>query len=144
MAISSYADEAALAGYMHRVLGRDELAQALDWSVARDDYQDAVDETLLVMDVTDVSTVTATTDLRKLRAVARAEVWRLVMSRTAGDYDVSLDGDSYKRAQLHKHAAAMFNQAKAEAVALGADDYAQQQKPSSIATTVSRRGIDTT
>lgn len=143
MAVTGYADEAAIANYMHDVLGADELATSLGWSVAAGDYQDAVDETLLVLDITDPSTLTATADLRKLRAIARAEVWRSVMSRTAGDYDVRLEDDTdTKRSQVHKHARAMFEAAKAEAVALGADDYDPQQKPAVVTTTIARRGMD--
>lgn len=141
MAVSGYGNEQQLAAFMERTLGRDELAASLDWSVMID-YDDAVDETLLILNITDLTTVTGATALRRLRAVARAEVWRAVMQRTAGDYDATIDGDSYKRSQLHDHAALMYADARAEAVALGVSDYDTQQKPSVVATTISRRGYD--
>lgn len=141
MAISGYGNEAQLAAFMDRTLGRDELAAALGWSVTTD-YDDAVDETLLILDIADLSAVTGAAALRQLRAVARAEVWRSVMQRTAGDYDATLDGDSYKRSQLHDHAVAMYAAAREEAVSLGVEDYDRQLKPSVVTTTISRRGYD--
>ncbi len=119
MAISAYT-ETTFQHYLHSVLGRDELGQSLDWSVDNHDYLDALDEALLILDETDITQFTSSEDLRKLRAVGRVEVWRSVMSRTAGDYDVKLqDGSDYKRSQLHAHASKMFDVATSEATMLG-------------------------
>lgn len=119
---TSYTED-QLAKYMHDVLGDDELAAALDWRVEHDDYEEAVNESLLVYGVDSIDDITGRANIRKLRAIARAEVWRLVMSKTAGDYDVKLDSDSYSRSQLHKHAKAMYEHANSEAIRLGVTAY---------------------
>jgi len=141
MAITAFTD-LTFQHWLHSQLGRDELGTALGWTVDDNDYLDALNETLLVLDSA-ITAFTSSSDLRKLMAVGRAELWRSVMQRTAGDYDVKLqDGSDYKRSQLHAHALKLFNMARDEAIARGADDYDTMASPSSVPVTVSREGYD--
>ncbi|MCP5016125.1 MAG: hypothetical protein GY938_12770 [Ketobacter sp.] len=121
MAVSGYTDT-TFQHYLHSVLGREELGTVLGWTVDDNKYLNAVEETLLILDTTDITGLTSSADLRKLRAVGRVELWKSVMFATAGDYDVKLqDGSDYKRSQLHNQAKAMHEAAVKEAEQLGAD-----------------------
>lgn len=113
--------EQELADYMHGVLGNDEMARALNWSVDDGDYEDAVDETLLAYGVDDVATVTGRNNIRKLRAYARRELWRTVMQRTVGKHDTqaAVEGGGESHSQIHAHARKMFRMAEDEVQRLG-------------------------
>lgn len=105
-----------LAEYMHTVLA--DSATALGWSVAAGSYAEPVNEVTLACGVDDLSQVD---DVRKVRALARQEVWRQVMNTTALDYTYSDAGGSYNRQQLYEHARQSF---------LDAEQAARQYDPS--------------
>lgn len=117
MAIPSSYTEATLASYMQTVL--QDVGLALGWTTTPDDYQNAVDESLLLMEVDDIADISGRASLRQLRAAARITVWSQVAAATAGDYKFSADGGSYDRHQVHEHALAMKAQAESDAYALG-------------------------
>lgn len=122
MPVPTSYDEDQLALYMHAILGEDDTAKELEWTVAGLDYDEAVVETLFAMGVDSLATVTGRDAIRKLRVLARVELWRLVAQRTAGRFNQSMTnvgGASYSKAQVHEHAKAMLVQAESEAVALG-------------------------
>ena len=109
--------EHTLARYMHSLLG--EAAQILGWSVGEDseaagDYAEAVNETLLSLEVAEISEVPGG-DVKKLRALARREVWRSVVGATASYYDTTTDDMSNKRSQVNVQARAAYTEAAAEA-----------------------------
>lgn len=121
MAAPSSYSETTLAQYMQEVLS--EVATILGWTTTPDDYQTAVDETLLQYGVDDITTVTGRENIKKLRTLARVEVWRQAMAATAGDYDFSADGGRYNRSQVHEQAKAQHAMALQDAMAYGLDNY---------------------
>lgn len=118
MAAPTLYSEALFAQYLLDVLK--DTATALGWTT-QGDVQAAIDETLLALAV---STIADATEIRKLRAVGRREVWRLVASATAAHYAFSADGASYNRQQIHDHAVAALRLAETDCMAFGIDGYA--------------------
>ena len=117
MTIPTGYDHGALAAYMHELLGGDSaggIARTLKWSPVSD-YDEAVAETALALGVDDVAEVTGRDETRRLRAVARRELWRLVMQRTAHLVDASTEGGGQDHSQIWQHAQAMYESAAAEA-----------------------------
>lgn len=140
MAVTGYTDH-EFRRFMHDTLGEFRLTEQLNWKIHDGDYDEPLNETLLVLGLTDITTVTATADLRRLRAVGRAELWRHVMHRTAGYHQRGLNEAARSEQQIHQQAKALFEAAKSEAVALGVPDY-DGVKPAAVATTIVRRGIE--
>lgn len=103
--------EETLALYMHITLGN--VAEALGYDVS-ESYFEAVNETLLDYGVDDLSNAT---DIRKLRALARAQAWRKAANDTAGDYDFKAGDGSYNRSQVHEQCVVNLNMALTEAAA---------------------------
>lgn len=106
MAVPSAYNEAELMAYMRTVLGA--TATVLGWDDLAP-YQEPVNETLLAYGVVDIAQAT---DVQKLRALARVAVWQRVVDVTAGRYDISTDGQSLSRSQMHKHARESLRAAK--------------------------------
>lgn len=101
--------ESTLAAYMLTCLK--DVATQMAWTTLTD-VQEAVNEALLAYGVTDVASAS---DIRKVRKLARREIWRQVASATAGNFAFSADGASFSRQQIHEHAMQEFNVAVAEA-----------------------------
>lgn len=94
---------------------RDEVlkktATLLDWTQP-DDYQGAVNDTLIAYGVEDIADAT---NIPRLRAIGRREVWRAVVEDTAGMYGYTVDGETYNRQQINAQARAAFDQAEKDA-----------------------------
>lgn len=102
MALPTVYTEPELAVFMERVLGP--TATALGWAVGTDtagDYAEIVNDTLLTVGVSDIASAT---DIEQLRAVARWQVWRWAADALASKFDISTDGQSLSRSQLHEQA----------------------------------------
>ncbi len=93
MAIPSSYTELSLADFMRRITGN--VAAALGWTA--DDFDEAVNETLLAYGVDELSSVT---DVAKLRALARVAAWRALVDATAAEYNFSADGGTFSRQQI--------------------------------------------
>lgn len=117
MALSTYASDLELASYMHRVLGN--TATVLDLSPANGDYDEAVSDAVAAYGADDVSSISGRDNLRKLRALARREVWRAVRDSTAAHYRFAADNQTFDRQQIHEHAADMFRQAEIDCYEFG-------------------------
>lgn len=117
MAAPSSYSETGLADYMHAVLGP--VATALDYTSPAS-YVEAVNEALLDYGTDDISTVSGRDNIRKLRALAMVQAWRLVVQHVSGDYDFSADGGTYNRSQIQKQAAEALARAEQTAITLGA------------------------
>jgi len=109
--------ETQLAQYMDNILGP--VADAMGWVVVDGDYDEAVISSILTYGVDDVSTVSGSDNITKLRAIARVEAWRAVRDATAGHYDFSDGGVSLKRSQMHAQAVTSMLSAEAEAMQFG-------------------------
>ncbi len=84
------------------------VATELEWTVASADVQNAVNETLLSLDVEDFTTFTTGLLLRKVRAFGRREIWRQAMNVTAAEINVAADGASVSLSNLHNQCRALY------------------------------------
>jgi hypothetical protein len=113
VSIPAYATREELSEYMAAVVGAG-ISGTLGWT-APDSYDEAVIDTLIAYGG-DVKDVYEATDIPKLRAVARMEVWRAVMEQTAGFYDITApDGIRAVRNQIHAQAVAAYKEARRDA-----------------------------
>ena len=98
--------EKTLAEYMHAKLAN--VAKALDLHFYPDgpgDYQEAVNDALLMYGAETIDQVSGTDGIQKIRALAMVAAWRHVVTNFSALFDFSADGASYNRSQL-------FDQAK--------------------------------
>src|SRR5690349_20973513 len=105
MPVPSSYTEKPLAEYMHVKLGN--VAKALDLHFPPDgpgDYAEAVTDALLAYGTEDVSAISGSTGIQKVRALAMVAAWRHVVTNFAALFDFSADGASYNRSQLFKQA----------------------------------------
>jgi hypothetical protein len=115
MAVPSSYTETTLKTFMHDILGA--VATSLDWSVAAGSYDEILNETLFAYDTDDVTTISGRENLRKLRILARCEVWRAVMGEVSGDYDFIDEGGDNKRSQAFEMASKNYADAAIAAIA---------------------------
>lgn len=118
MAAPTSYSEATLAAFLLAELGN--VAVALGWT-AQPNVQPAIDEALLAYGVDEIADVTGRDNIRKLRAFARVEAWKLATNSLAGDYDFKADGGDYKRSQLHDQAVKALERAQDDAAEFDAD-----------------------
>jgi hypothetical protein len=112
--------EIDLAVYMASIAG--EIMTYLGWTAEENQVAEAVNETLLAYGTDDISTITESTNIRKLRAVARREIWRAIVNALASFIDYSApDGQALKESQLQTQAAAALALAESDCDALGID-----------------------
>lgn len=109
--VTSYTEQ-ELADYMRDILG--DVAVTLEWTDTDDlgNYKEAIQETLQAYGI---STIDQAIDVRKLRTIARREVWRAVMMATASNYRFGSDREQYFRQQFHEQAKAQFAIASTDA-----------------------------
>jgi hypothetical protein len=112
MALPSSYTESSLRDYMLFCVSA--LADTL--GLAASDFSEAVNDALVAYGVTDIALAT---NIAKLRGIAKAEAWRLIVTTTVGEYNFSADGGSYSREQLHKHAVDALARAEADAISRG-------------------------
>lgn len=114
MSIPASYTESTLADYMKDQLKT--IATILGWATTPTDYQEAVNEALLAYGETNIANITGAANLRKLRALARVEVWKAALAAVTGDFDFSADGGSYKRDQVFQHIKDNLSQATIDAL----------------------------
>lgn len=112
--------ESSLAAYMHAVLG--DTAGVLGWAQPAN-YLDVVDNTLLAYGVSDIAEAT---DIAKLRALARREVWRAVVAALVPHVDFETDGQRVSESQMRRAAESALAVAEADCAALNIGAYAVQ------------------
>jgi hypothetical protein len=111
MSVPTTYTASALIDYMASVVGPDTVA-ILKWTKPGS-YQEIVTDTLIAYGV---ENITEATNIRKLRAYARREVWRAVVEQTVPFYDLTTpDGIRIERDQLHAQAVEAFKQASRDA-----------------------------
>lgn len=127
MAIPTGYTEEGLMNYMHAAL--EGVGDVLGFDPPHG-YDDAFYEVMFVYGEDDVTAVSGSHNLRRLRAIARVEAWRKVMAATTGDYDFRReDGATYNRSQMNAQARQNFTQALKEARQLGVTAYQQTAAP---------------
>lgn len=115
MPIPTSYSEKTLAEYMHAMLGK--TARALDLHFDPNgpgDYTEAVNDTLLAYGTDDITTISGTSAIVKLRALAKAFAWQYAVNNFAALYDFSADGGNYRRNQMFEAAKKMYESASAE------------------------------
>lgn len=122
MPVPTIYTEKSLADFMHDQLG--EVAELVNGGLVvgvsdAGSYKEAVNETLIVYGVSDIIYAN---DIKKLRALARREVWRKVMEATAGNYRFGSDREQYYRNEIYDHAEKQFARASDAAVSYDTDD----------------------
>lgn len=117
MPIPSTYTEKTLAEFMETTLGK--CAKALELHAAPNDagdFAEAVNDSLLAYGTDDISTISGTDNLLKLRALARKAAWQYVVNNFAALYDFSADGGTYSRSQLFSQAKQAMEQAERQAL----------------------------
>jgi len=112
--ITNY-NESEVMQYMEDVLG--DTAHKLGWDAASSDFQEPVNEVLLLLDEADFTFVDTAAEAKKVRLLARMEAWRAAMyySVHESSYSAGAPGTGQtNRADIHRHAKAMYELAKME------------------------------
>jgi len=102
MAAPSVYTEKTLAEFMAAELGK--IGTGLSYTVGVADagsYAEAVNETLLRYGVTSIS---AATEILKLRALARVQAWRKACNDLASNFNFSSDGSKFERQAVYRQA----------------------------------------
>lgn len=129
MAVPTTYTEQSLAVFMASVIG--DVAMEIPpagWDVTdttAGDYQNAVDETLIHYGVSDI---VAATDIPKIRAIARWQVWQAVYDALAGTHDISGDGQNLQLSQVPANVEGRLSRAL-QAAAKYLPDYALTLTP---------------
>lgn len=108
--------ETQLKAYMHSILAT--VADALGWSVVNNNYDEAVNDTLLAYGESDIADAT---DITKLRALAAVAVWRAAQQAAAGLINWSTFGDKYDFGAIQDKIAKSLALAESNAVSYSAD-----------------------
>lgn len=120
--LTAYHTEVELGLYMISQLG--ETGETLGWTSRDMVVSEAVTDALFDYGETDVEAITGTSNLRKLRALARRAIWRAVVHETTHYYAVADGGQRLDRPTVNKQARQSLEQAEYECRACGADpDY---------------------
>ena len=121
MAVTSYT-EASLKGYLFDQIP-ETLRGIIGWTSASDaPFQTMVDDALLVLDTSDIETRATSAAVAQLRAVGRYMLWRNAFQWLVTQYDVSIDGSSFKRSQLLANIQRLLDFAYQDAIAAGVDE----------------------
>lgn len=121
MAVPTSYTEETLAQYMHSELGP--VADILGYQNPAGDagiYQEAVNESLINLGISDIASVT---NIRKLRAVARLQAWDMALNALSSMYDFSADGSTYNRSQMRAMAQRAVDKAMSDCYSLGLSGY---------------------
>lgn len=111
--------EASLAEYAHSCIRT--LAETFTWSPEAGLYTEVVNETMLALGVSDLTSFSSPETIRGLRAVARRESWRAVLGALAARYDFNTDSQGFKRSQMYDMAKEQYSAAIADCAALNID-----------------------
>lgn len=109
--------------YMHGRLGKMSSIDALKWTVADGDYDEALNDTLFAYGQTDIALITGNGNIQLLRAYGRYFLWKSVAEATIKqhDYTHADSGATYKFSQMHEQAKEMMTIAADDIAALGGD-----------------------
>ena len=118
MAYSTAYSEPELAAYLSTVVGS--ISDVLGWDSGDWHYLEAINEALAAYGTDDIASITGTANVRKLRALARRELWRSVVAGLASFIDFNApDGQALKESQYQAQATATLQQTEADCQALG-------------------------
>lgn len=90
--------EATFSEYLDSELGP--IANSLGWAAPNtDDYNEVVNDTLLLYGESDIASITGLANIQKLRTLGMLSAWRRVVRFISGNFDFSSDGGTYSRSQ---------------------------------------------
>ncbi len=119
---TSYTEQ-TFAEYMHTILG--DVAEDLGLVTTNlGDYQESVYEALFTYGEPDITKVTGTSNIARLRSIGRVEAWRLATGRAAARYDEADGTQKLERSQLLKHCKELLDIAESDLAQYGTSDYA--------------------
>lgn len=113
MPIPASYTETDLGTFIRTALG--EVAGTLGWTT-QTHVQEAINDALVLYDVSDIANAT---DIGKLRAFARVAGWRLAMASLAARFTFSTDAQSFQRSDMFKAASTALALAEADAAPFG-------------------------
>lgn len=114
---TAYTEE-ELASFMHVTLSR--VAVVFEFNAATS-YAEAIISTLLAYGVDDIALAT---DMKKLRALARREAWRLASDTAASFNDHTIEGSGqFNLSELHKQINVNLGRAESDASPYDAHGY---------------------
>ena len=116
---TSYTD-ATFKAYLHSAL--DGIADVLSYTVIAGSYDEILNDVLIALGQTDITTIT---DMRGLRATGRYYAWKRAADKAATLYDFSVDKRSFKRNQMAEYIYKNLSMAEADPYAtIGSNDAA--------------------
>ena len=101
MAAPTSYTESTFKAYLHTVLG--DIAATLGWTVLTGNYDEPLNDALLLYDVTAIASAT---NIAKLRSAGQVAVWSAACNSLTARYDVKTGADSLSRSQMYQQAAA--------------------------------------
>jgi hypothetical protein len=122
MSVPTAYTEQSLARFMEIILGK--VAKVLELRAGVSDpgdFSEAVNDALLAYGTDDISTVSGSDNIQKLRALAAVCAWRHVVTNFAALYDFSADGGRYSRSQLFEQAKTSLEMAEQQALPYAAN-----------------------
>lgn len=132
MAVTTYS-ESTFRSYLYAQLSPT-LVGIIGWTSASDPaLQTMVDDTLLILETSDITTLTTANALAQLRAVGKYMLWRAAIQFLVTQYDVTVDGSTFKRSQLIENLMKLLGFAYDEAIAAGVPSDALPPAPGSAA-----------
>ena len=115
MPIVTSLNEPTVKEYMQTVLG--DTSSKLGWSVGGDDFDEPTNEVLYILDESSFAFVDTQAEVRKVRTIARMEVWRAAMFYTVHEISHSAGAPGTgqtSRADIHRHCKDMYSLARAQ------------------------------
>lgn len=114
MVLPTSYSEAELKAFLHATIGT--AAEALGWETDNGGYDEAVNDTLLTLGVSDIAD--SERSIAAIRAVARYHVWSAVVEASSGLIGHSVDQQSFKLSDIQKQAMVALARAEAAVLAL--------------------------
>ncbi len=93
---TSYTED-TFATYLHSRFAA--YADIFGWSIAGNSYDEIINDTLLMIGASDITTLT---DIESLRVVGQLMLWRAAMDAAGAYYDFRVDTGDFKRSQMFK------------------------------------------
>jgi len=116
----SYTEE-TLAEYQASLVQLAYLTDVLQWSVEAGSYDDAVNDTLILLKSQDLPSFDGLTGVSKVRAAGEVALWRRVLIGMVTMIPFSGKGGSYSRDQMVGHVRQLLSAAEIRAQAAGVD-----------------------
>lgn len=107
--------EGELKAFMEKTLGK--TAEKLGLSAAEGDFDEPVNETLYVLGIADLTSISSLDEVHKLRTVAKVEAWRSVTANSVHEASHSAGAPGtgqVNRGEIFRHAKDMFDLALSE------------------------------